>query len=132
MRLWPSCSLSRLNPLKLTNAVQEERMGKPVKVNGLLSMRIDLIDRSGASVGTLASTTPEPTVVIYIENISGGPRSVEFVNILQNGANWMEFTGPGVSADRWKKGIDNIPDRKIRERRCSLSHKAGPKKNEPI
>jgi hypothetical protein len=107
-------------------------MGKPVKVNGLLSMRIDVIDKSGTPVATLTSQTIEPTCVIYIENISGNTRSVRFVNTLPNGTNWMEFRGAGVRPDRWADGIPSIPDGRTRERRCALPHKSGTAKAEPI
>ncbi len=108
-------------------------MGKQVTVNGLLSLRIDVIDKSGAAVATLTSATPEPTCIIYIENISGSTRSVRFANTLPNGTAWMEFSGhPSGTANRWPDGIDNIPDGKVRERRCALPHKAGTAKKQPI
>jgi hypothetical protein len=107
-------------------------MGKPVKVNGLFSMYMDVLDKSGNSVTNLTSTTPEPTHVIYVENISGRTRSVKFVNTLPNGTTWMEFTGPRVTPGRWEDTIPNIPHAKTRQCRRAILHKAGPAQDEPI
>jgi hypothetical protein len=107
-------------------------MGKPVKVNGLLSIRMDVLDKSGSAISLLSSATLEPTHVIYIENISGGTRSVKFVNTLPNGTNLIEFTGAGVSPARWEDEIDDIPDGKTRERSRALLHKRGTAKKHPI
>lgn len=99
----------------------------PVKVSGLFSITMDVVDGGGKSVPLLDSSTHRPRHVITVENISSLPRDVHAFASLPHGVRRIEFIGPSNSPlTHWDGQVLNIPQTAKRDIESDLRRNGGP------
>jgi hypothetical protein len=105
----------------------------PVKVSGLLSVSMDVIDNVGTTISKIDSTTSGPHHIVDIENISTVPRGAKIVALLPNSSRGIEFVQGGAALSGWNDEVKNIPSGATRRLGCDLRRNSGPSASgEPI
>jgi hypothetical protein len=98
----------------------------PVKVNGLFSIWMEVVDHTGATVSAINSATNGPRLVVHIENISSVPRGAKILASLPNGMRRIEFVSAGTAQSNWNDQVSNIPKNATRDLERDVRRNNGP------